>query len=366
MQLMKKIPYRSVAVGLMLAGAFSVASVQAAALSLPALPSGCRYIQNSLTPMTTPVKVEVSAPQYSVLGNNMTEILSAGVQCDAPTAVPVNIGVKTTGNLQWVGPGNDILPTNAKGVGLRLYFEGQTQGGQCTQAGWLGAGNSALKCTTSQDSASQVRFRLMAQLVKTGNDTPVTFRKALTVSGGDVLVTGNDVAYPLLAQGIVSPVLTTSPSCTIVMPTTSSVDFGKVERPQNYDNSTVALATAATELYVECQPARDADNEYKVAVTFQGDTMNTDYTGHSWPALKTSMPDLAVLGLTMTSLGVSYPVQWGSPELLDRDDNWNEAGTGKSRFSYNVDKWQLLLVGGQPHDQSGPFTATATYTITVE
>lgn len=358
MQMMKKIPYRIVAVGLMLAGAFSVASVQAATLSLPALPSGCRYIQNSLTPMTTPVKVEVSAPQYSVLGNSMTEILSAGVQCDAPTAVPVNIGVKTTGNLQWVGPGNDILPTNAKGVGLRLYFEGQTQGGQCTQAGWLGAGNSALKCTTSQDSASQVRFRLMAQLVKTGNDTPVTFRKALTVSGGDVLVTGNDVAYPLLAQGIVSPVLTTSPSCTIAMPTTSSVDFGRVARPPHYDNSTVVLATSDHNyLAVECQPALDATNSYKVAVTYQGDTMNID-GGNT--VLKTSMPDLVILGLKSDST----PLIWGKSQQLGTGQSFPNEDI--STFGFDDMKWQLLLIGNQPHDQTGPFTATATYTITVE
>lgn len=344
---------------LVLGDILSCVPALAVSFSLPGLPQGCHYTQNSFTPLTATIRIPTDTPQYGVLGNDRTEILAVEVQCDTSPSTPVSAGINAMDSLQWQGPGGDILSTPVSGVGIRLFFEGQTEGGRCSSSDWLSSSRGSLQCTSGTTGPSRMGFRLSAQLVKTGENTPVMQRDTLMVRGGDVQVTVNDSSQSLLSQGAVAPLLATEVSCTIVDGKKSEVNFGSVQRRTSYwpDNRD-PLAEEQSTITVSCSPRRDENaNNYNVSLTFQGTASPYIHGSAGW-WLGTSFSDL-MIGAGMPDNGSRFAFL-NQPLSLTWDRTTN-------LFSRTIE-WYLYAFddGKATHDQTGPFTATATYTITVE
>lgn len=346
-----------VGLGLMTGGPSAIA-----ALTLPTLPAGCQIIRNELHPVQNTVRVEPGTPAYGVIGPQQTPLLQVEVRCDGPLSAPLTLGLNTTGSPDWQGPGRDIIPTRVKDVGLRLYAQGESRGGTCSSAGWQGAGTGEWKCTlpAGAEGERMLSLQVAAQMVKTGDNTPLQSTEALLpVKGSDVQLSVDGVSVPLLSTGAVAPVLVTPVSCTIDSGNSTKIDFGTVRRKTDgdYDWSGNELARARQTLSVTCLPAPTDKATYGVSVSYNGTFLPPSHVHF----LTTSISDLFVIGDYFTTPGSTTQILFGQgqnlPLLFD-------PGTGC--FTGSVD-WILLNYSktGLAPEEYGSFTAIATYTVDV-
>ncbi|EBS9452210.1 hypothetical protein CF471_21380 [Salmonella enterica] len=342
-----------------------VSPARAADLTLPALPAGCQYTRQSLLPVQGTFRVEPGTPLYGVVGPQQTTFLQVSLRCDTPLSTPLTLALKGSGNLNWQGPGRDVLPTAVRDTGLRIYAQGEAAGGTCSPGGWLGAGSGDWQCTlpAGGNGAQTLSLQVAAQVVKTGENTPVLSARALQPENGDIQLQVNGSPVPLTGTGIIAPQLVTQVQCTIEKGQNDTINFGGVHRDTGSDYSFkgAQLAAGTQTISVSCSPQPDNASPYTVSLTFTGDT--SDIYNFAWAvkgALKTSISDLFILPenpVTGDSLPVS-PVNSASiPLSLD---------TTTGRYNLSV-KWNLIGYSGDGKvpDEYGPFTATATYTVDV-
>ncbi len=332
-----------------------------AALTLPALPAGCQIIRNELHPVQNTFRVEPGTPAYGVIGPQQTPFLQVGVRCDGPLRTPLTLGLNTTGSPDWQGPGRNILPTRVKDVGVRLYAQGEARGGTCSQSGWLSAGTDNWKCTLPADTEGEMILSLQvaAQVVKTGDNTPLQSSEALLpAKGGDVQLSVDSASAPLLSTGVVAPVLVTPVSCTIESGKNDTIDFGQVRRNTsgNYDWSGNQLVVARQSLSVSCLPVPTDGATYQVSISYNG---NPYPPRKSW--LITSISDLFVAGDFVNADGGTSVVEYGQGQRLPLSFD-----SISGRFTGTID-WALINYSknGQAPEEYGNFTAIATYTVDV-
>lgn len=343
--------------GLMTGGPSAIA-----ALTLPALPAGCQIIRNELHPVQNTLRVESGTPVYGAVGPQQTSFLQVGVRCDGSLNVPLTLELIATGSPDWQGPGRDVIPTVVKDVGLRLYAQGEASGGNCSPAGWLGAGTGEWKCTlpAGTEGEKTLSLQLAAQVVKTGDNTPLqSGEPLLPAKGGDVQLSVDGVQVPLLSSGVVAPVLVTPVSCTIDGGNSTKIDFGAVRRKTDdeYDWKGNELASARQTLSVTCLPAPTDKATYGVSVSYNGTFLPPSRVSF----LTTSISDLFVEGVFFNTDGRRTTIKYGQGQSLPLPF---DAGSG--HFTGQVD-WSLMNYSktGQAPDEYGSFTAIATYTVDV-
>ncbi|EAW1009039.1 hypothetical protein EA086_25750, partial [Salmonella enterica] len=186
-----------------------VSPARAADLTLPALPAGCQYTRQSLLPVQGTFRVEPGTPLYGVVGPQQTTFLQVSLRCDTPLPTPLTLALKGSGNLNWQGPGRDVLPTAVRDTGLRIYAQGEAAGGTCSPGGWLGAGSGDWQCTlpAGGNGAQTLSLQVAAQVVKTGENTPVLSARALQPENGDIQLQVNGSPVSLTGTGIIAPQL---------------------------------------------------------------------------------------------------------------------------------------------------------------
>ncbi|EAA5301825.1 type 1 fimbrial protein, partial [Salmonella enterica subsp. enterica] len=201
-------------------------------------------------------------------------------------------------------------------------------------------------------------LQVAAQVVKTGDNTPLQSTEALLpAKGGDVQLSVDGAQVPLLNSGAVAPVLVTPVTCTIESGKNDTIDFGQVRRNTggDYNWSGNLLTLVHQPLSVSCQPAPTDKATYQVSISYNG----TVYSGRK-TFLKTSISDLFISG-ELLSEGSSHLIEFNQGQSLPLTF---DAGTG--HFTGNVD-WALMNYSktGQVPEEYGNFTATATYTVDV-
>ncbi|EBU1155657.1 hypothetical protein RFO30_004948 [Salmonella enterica] len=285
------------------------------------------------------------------------------LRCDTPLSTPLTLALKGSGNLNWQGPGRDVLPTAVRDTGLRIYAQGEAAGGTCSPGGWLGAGSGDWQCTlpAGGNGAQTLSLQVAAQVVKTGENTPVLSARALQPENGDIQLQVNGSPVPLTGTGIIAPQLATQVTCSIESGKDDTINFGGVHRDTGSDYSFkgVQLADRTQTISVSCKPQPDNASPYTVSLTFTGDT--SDIYNFAWAAkgaLKTSISDLFILPESEQVSGRSIPIN-GDAVPLKLDPT-------TQRYNLSVD-WSLVgySPNGKVPDAYGPFTATATYTVDV-
>ncbi|WP_080179144.1 hypothetical protein [Salmonella enterica] len=336
---------------------------RAADLTLPALPAGCQYTRQSLLPVQGTFRVEPGTPLYGVVGPQQTTFLQVSLRCDTPLSTPLTLALKGSGNLNWQGPGRDVLPTAVRDTGLRMYAQGEAAGGTCSPGGWLGAGSGDWQCTlpAGGNGAQTLSLQVAAQVVKTGENTPVLSARALQPENGDIQLQVNGSPVPLTGTGIIAPQLATPVTCTIESGKDDTINFGGVHRDtsSDYSREGIRLASGTQTISVSCSPQPDDTNPYKVSLTFTGET--SDIYNFGWAqkgALKTSISDLFILPESEQVPGWSIPINGGGV-LLEPDPT-------TKRYNLSV-VWSLIGYSetGKAPEEYGVFTATATYTVDV-
>ncbi|EIB7831451.1 hypothetical protein K9J93_004682, partial [Salmonella enterica] len=229
--------------------------------------------------------------------------------------------------------------------------------------GWLGAGSGDWQCTlpAGGNGAQTLSLQVAAQVVKTGENTPVLSARALQPENGDIQLQVNGSPVSLTGTGIIAPQLATSVTCTIEKGQNDTINFGGVHRDTSADYSGlgVHLASGTQTISVSCVPQPDNASPYTVSLTFTGDT--SDIYNFAWAgkgALKTSISDLFILPESEQVSGRSIPINGDAvPLTLDPTTQ---------RYNLSVD-WSLMgySPNGKVPDEYGPFTATATYTVDV-
>ncbi|WP_175527789.1 hypothetical protein, partial [Salmonella enterica] len=213
------------------------------------------------------------------------------------------------------------------------------------------------------NGAQTLSLQVAAQVVKTGENTPVLSARALQPENGDIQLQVNGGPVPLTGTGIIAPQLATPVQCTIESGTESTINFGGVRRDTSTDYSGlgVHLASGRQIISVSCSPQPDEASPYTVSLTFTGDTSDIyDFAWAGKGALKTTIPDLFILPINLVtgdSLPVSPVNSTSIPLTLDTTTGY-----------YNLSvRWDLMgySKGGKVPDVYGPFTATATYTVDV-
>ncbi|ELS4123243.1 type 1 fimbrial protein [Salmonella enterica] len=343
-----------------------VSPARAADLTLPALPAGCQYTRQSLLPVQGTFRVEPGTPLYGVVGPQQTPFLQVSLRCDTPLSTPLTLALKGSSNLNWQGPGRDVLPTAVRDTGLRIYAQGETTGGTCSPGGWLGAGSGDWQCTlpAGGNGAQTLSLQVAAQVVKTGENTPVLSARALQPENGDIQLQVNGSPVPLTGTGAIAPQLATPVTCSIEGGKNDTINFGNVRRPEMVRRDRYlspvdrhqGLANVTQRISINCLPLPDDASPYAVSMTFRGDisdTFNFGFAGKG--ALKTTISDLFILPSTNDFI---VPLNGESvPLTLD---------TTTQRYTLNV-LWRLVEFkpDSSVPDEYGPFTATATYTVDV-
>ncbi|HBJ6378755.1 TPA: hypothetical protein LC260_004851 [Salmonella enterica subsp. enterica serovar Eastbourne] len=339
-----------------------VSPAQAADLTLPALPAGCQYTRQALLPVQGTFRVEPGTPLYGVVGPQQTTFLQVSLRCDSPLAVPLKLALKGSGALNWQGPGQDILPTAVRDAGLRVYAQGEATGGTCSPGGWLGAGTGDWQCTlpAGGEGGRTLSLQLAAQVVKTGDNTPVQSTRSLQPETGEIMLAVNDSPVSLTGTGVIAPQLVTPVTCAIENGKNDTINFGDVRRDTSTDYSLegVALVSRAQNIRVCCTPLPDDASPYTVSLTFSGTISDTyNFAWAQYGALKTSISDLFILP-TNAGSGASIPLN-GNAVPLSLD-------TTTQRYGLDVN-WMLVgySATGKAPEEYGVFTANAAYTVEV-
>ncbi|EJH4367573.1 hypothetical protein QNC13_003139 [Salmonella enterica] len=337
-----------------------------AALTLPTLPAGCQIIRNELHPVQNTVRVEPGTPAYGVIGPQQTSLLQVEMRCDGLLKTPMTLRLSKTGSPDWKGAGRDVIPTGVKDVGLRLYAQGEASGGNCSPAGWLGAGTGEWKCTlpAGTEGDKMLSMQVAVQMVKTGDNTPLQSTEALLpVKGSDVQLSVDGTPVPLLSSGVVAPILVTPVSCTIERGANDTINFGTLKRKlpvtSDYSGAGDVLGYQQADIAVKCTPVPTGGDRYHASVTFNGST-SKDYV--HWgqnSALTTGISDIFIVGL---------------PELAPPNDRALKFGTSvplldevPGKFSRTI-LWTVNSFSktGKVPDEYGAFISVATYTVDVE
>ncbi|EBB2320600.1 hypothetical protein KAN43_004702 [Salmonella enterica subsp. enterica serovar Oranienburg] len=341
-----------------------VSPARAADLTLPALPAGCQYTRQSLLPVQGTFRVEPGTPLYGVVGPQQTTFLQVSLRCDTPLSTPLTLALKGSGNLNWQGPGRDVLPTAVRDTGLRMYAQGEAAGGTCSPGGWLGAGSGDWQCTlpAGGNGAQTLSLQVAAQVVKTGENTPVLSARALQPESGDIQLQVNGSPVPLTGTGIIAPQLATSVQCTIESGKDDTINFGAVRRntDDNYSYKGNELAVQTQNISIRCDPQPDDASPYTVSLRFSGDISDVYKSGFaSKGALKTSISDLFILPTSSQLSDDRIPIN-GDAVPLKLDPT-------TQRYNLSVD-WSLMgySPNGQAPAEYGNFFAVATYTVDVD
>lgn len=339
-----------------------VSPARAADLTLPALPAGCQYTRQSLLPVQGTFRVEPGTPLYGVVGPQQTTFLQVSLRCDTPLSTPLTLALKGSGNLNWQGPGRDVLPTAVRDTGLRMYAQGEAAGGTCSPGGWLGAGSGDWQCTlpAGGNGAQTLSLQVAAQVVKTGENTPVLSARALQPENGDIQLQVNGSPVPLTGTGIIAPQLATSVTCSITSGETSTIDFGAVLLKTGADYTRtegVQLADRTQTISVSCKPQPDDDSPYPVYLGFSGDISSDYNTGRATKgALTTGLSGLFVIPESDKVFGKSIPINGDAVPMVSASAN---------HYDLPV-TWNLVGYSRNGKPDSGHFSATAMYTVTVE
>lgn len=353
---------RHLLIGSTLATMLGSNSVMAQSLSLADLPAGCSYTRSEQQPLNSMVKIPAATPQFAAIGEAPHTLMEVGVQCEGPLSTPVSVGLKESGALSWIGPGRDVLATNVNGIGVRLFADGMSDGGQCIGSGAIAAGQSA-RCSIGREGEGKrgFTFNLKAQLVKISNNTPIQSQRTLQLTDGGAMLLETQGAtqqqVDVLNSGLLAPSIATQASCTLVTQQNQTVNFGTVYRPKS-GNQEVTLGQAqATPIQVLCSPLRDdGANNYNVGITFSaGSLSNNDDT-----ALATSIDDMAIRFSTKAEGGDWQKFSEKLPMI------YNAALSGDESHFAQTWYWFLRYLPGANHQQTGNFNAVATYTITIQ
>ncbi|EJO8008705.1 hypothetical protein NUM31_004878 [Salmonella enterica] len=298
-----------------------VSPARAADLTLPALPAGCQYTRQSLLPVQGTFRVEPGTPLYGVVGPQQTTFLQVSLRCDTPLSTPLTLALKGSGNLNW----------------------------QCT----LPAGGNG---------AQTLSLQVAAQVVKTGENTPVLSARALQPENGDIQLQVNGSPVPLTGTGIIAPQLATSVQCTIESGKDDTINFGAVRRntDDNYSYKGNELAVQTQNISIRCDPQPDDASPYTVSLMFSGDISDVYKSGFaSKGALKTSISDLFILPTSSQLSDDRIPIN-GDAVPLKLDPT-------TQRYNLSVD-WSLMgySPNGQAPAEYGNFFAVATYTVDVD
>ncbi|ECL8479778.1 fimbrial protein [Salmonella enterica] len=341
-----------------------VSPAQAADLTLPALPAGCQYTRQALLPVQGTFRVEPGTPLYGVVGPQQTTFLQVSLRCDSPLAVPLKLALKGSGALNWQGPGQDVLPTAVRDAGLRVYAQGEATGGTCSPGGWLGAGTGDWQCTlpAGGEGGRTLSLQLAAQVVKTGDNTPVQSTRSLQPETGEIMLAVDDSPVSLTGTGVIAPQLVTPVTCTIENGKNDTINFGDVHRDTSaeYSRKGVWLATRRQNIRVSCTPQSDDASPYTVSLTFRGNISGTYKVGLAGKGALTVDPisDLFIIPMATTGSRDTLPLNGTAVSLLLNPDT--------QRYGLDVDWW---LVGysatGKAPDEHGTFKADATYTVEV-
>ncbi|WP_343552835.1 fimbrial protein [Pantoea sp.] len=337
-------------------------SAMAQSLALSALPAGCSYTRSEQQPLNGLIKIPAATPQFAAIGEAPHTLMDIGVLCEGPLSAPVSIGLKESGALSWIGPGRDVLATNVNGIGVRLFAEDTSEGGQCVGSGAITAGQSA-HCSIGREGEGRKRFdfKLKAQLVKINNNTPIQSQRTLQLSDGGAMFLESQGTrqqqLDVLNSGLLAPSIATQASCTLRTPQNRTVNFGTLYRPKS-GNQEVTLGQAqVTPIEVSCSPLRDdGSNNYNVDITFSaGSLSNNDDT-----ALATSIDDMAIRFSTKAEGGDWQKFGEKLPMIYSAALSGNESHFAQTWY------WFLRYLPNANHQQTGNFTAVATYTITIQ
>lgn len=239
--------------------------------------------------------------------------------------------------------------------GYRETLRGETV---VVLAGWLAAGAGDWQCTlpAGGDGLSTLTLQLAAQVVKTGDNTPINAVHNLQPESGDILLSINSSPLSLMKAGFISPQVVTPATCSIVGGRDKVVDFGNVHRDtgKSYTTSGNNLAQRTLSLFVRCTPALQDGAKYQVSVDFNGELA----TEVPWPALKTNISDLFVTG-HVDILGSDITFWGGNPITMVYSED-------SGLFSLPI-VWTLknYRPKGVISKTSGHFKAVATYTVNV-
>ncbi|EAP4170640.1 hypothetical protein EA488_23770, partial [Salmonella enterica subsp. enterica serovar Minnesota] len=239
--------------------------------------------------------------------------------------------------------------------------------GTCSPGGWLGAGSGDWQCTlpAGGNGAQTLSLQVAAQVVKTGENTPVLSARALQPENGDIQLQVNGSPVPLTGTGIIAPQLATPVTCSIASGEETTINFGSVHRntDDEYHYKGNVLKSQTQNISIKCgPPPDDGASPYKVLLTFTGNTSDIYKTILARKgALITSIPDLFIILLNSVT-GELLPISPAdsTPILLSQD-------TTTGYYNLSV-KWDLM--GYSPKDsevpdKSGPFSAMVTYTVDV-
>ncbi|WP_394517071.1 fimbrial protein [Pantoea sp. SGAir0175] len=334
-------------------------TAQAEAFNTGDLPQGCSFTEKSEQVFSSSLNIATSSAKWSDIGGTPRTILNFGVQCSNTLASPVTMQSQIAGNVNWLGPARDILATNIPGIGVRLFAELTTVGGQCSGAGTLSFNNPA-RCSL-QAQGSEIRsfnYVIKAQLIKTGNATPVQRQSVLHAENGSVSVVLNGTgqsSIDIFNSGLVAPTLITPASCEIMTDKNQSVSFGAVNRPDVQTETTVGQPQS-TRIEVACSPKRAEGNLYNVNIKFTAGKLHPN-DGY---ALSTNIDDIIVR--FSSGKDNSSWIKFGDTIPL----NYNSSLSGdKSHFDETF-YWSLRYLPQKKNGQTGNFEAISTYTITVQ
>lgn len=339
-------------------------------LTMPDLPAGCHYTQQSLTPLSGLYRIETYTPLFTPLKDGgVTPVLSVGVACSA-LSIPLPLAFNLTGAPNWQGPDNDILPTSTEGIGVKLFFDAQYSGnasGVCQSSGVVHAGvmGNSLRgtgCVLPVNTQPQeVRLNLRAQLVKTSQKTPMQFNGVVSLAGSDLVVRSNHMISTVAPW--MTPSLYTEAGCTLSTPKEQFIDFGQVLLPRDHNHTQVlAIYPQPVDIGVRCQPLWDnSKNNYNVDITFDGKAR----TGLN-NVVATSRDDLgiSVLPVALNSLrvGSSQGLMLRHPMAMDYVPDKSDLSGSYffSRYLLSLNYYPSPIAQG-----GGNFKSVITYTITI-
>ncbi|EDJ4952307.1 hypothetical protein ACFDZX_004314 [Salmonella enterica] len=336
--------------------------VEAANLILPALPTGCRYTRQILLPVQGTFRVEPGTPLYGAVGPQQTTFLQVSLQCETPLNNPLTFLLKSSDNLTWQGPDQDVLPTAVQDLGLRLWAQGEATGGGCSSSGGLAARAGDWQCTlpAGGDGLRTLTLQLAAQVVKTGENTPINAVHNLQPESGDILLSVNSSPLSLIKAGFIAPRVVTPATCTIIGDRDKVVDFGSVQRDTGklYTTRGNDLAQRNLSLSVKCLPAPQDGAKYQVSVEFYGESA----AEVPWPALKTNISDLFVTGIVQTLHGISDITFWNDGHAMTMDYS-EDSGLFSLPMIWTLKNYRPA---GKILKTSGKFSAIATYIVEVK
>lgn len=203
-------------------------------------------------------------------------------------------------------------------------------------------------------------LQLAAQVVKTGENTPINAVHNLQPESGDILLSVNSSPLSLIKAGFIAPRVVTPATCTIIGDRDKVVDFGSVQRDTGklYTTRGNDLAQRNLSLSVKCLPAPQDGAKYQVSVAFYGESA----AEVPWPALKTNISDLFVTGIVQTLHGVSDITFWNDGHAMTMDYS-EDSGLFSLPMIWTLKNYRPA---GKILKTSGKFSAIATYIVEVK